>query len=86
MSDKPKTPPTKPPLVRQDSVPTHRPIHGNTERPPRAWAQFRARRMRIEKDEPGTYRALDVAFSVAWAMRDAAEKYIAQQWPLLETK
>lgn len=24
--------------------------------------------------------------SVAWVMRDAAEKYIAQQWPLLETK
>lgn len=24
--------------------------------------------------------------SVAWVMRDAAEKYIAQQWPLLEAK
>ena len=24
--------------------------------------------------------------SVAWVMRDAAEKYIAQQWPLLGTK
>jgi len=23
--------------------------------------------------------------SVAWVMRDAAEKYIAEQWPLLET-
>ncbi|ASK94864.1 ribbon-helix-helix domain-containing protein [Xanthomonas campestris pv. trichodesmae] len=24
--------------------------------------------------------------SVAWVIRDAAEKYIAAQWPLLETK
>lgn len=24
--------------------------------------------------------------SVAWVIRDAAEKYIADQWPLLETK
>lgn len=24
--------------------------------------------------------------SFAWVMRDAAEKYVAQQWPLLEQK
>lgn len=24
--------------------------------------------------------------SVAWVIRDAAEKYVADQWPLLETR
>lgn len=38
---------------------------------------------------PGVYSTLqDIAkqkkVSVAWVIRDAAEKYIADQWPLLE--
>lgn len=38
---------------------------------------------------PDTYQTLqDIAkqkkVSVAWVIRDAAEKYIADQWPLLE--
>jgi hypothetical protein len=38
---------------------------------------------------PEIYRTLqDIAkqkkVSVAWVIRDAAEKYIAEQWPLLE--
>lgn len=40
---------------------------------------------------PEIYQTLqDIAkqkkVSVAWVIRDAAEKYIAAQWPLLETK
>lgn len=40
---------------------------------------------------PDIYRTLqDIAkqkkVSVAWVIRDAAEKYIADQWPLLEGK
>lgn len=39
---------------------------------------------------PEIYRSLqDIAkqkkVSVAWVIRDAAEKYIAEQWPLLES-
>lgn len=38
---------------------------------------------------PDIYRTLqDIAkqkkVSVAWVIRDAAEKYVAEQWPLLE--
>jgi len=38
---------------------------------------------------PDLYRTLrDIAkqkkVSIAWVMRDAAEKYVADQWPLLE--
>lgn len=40
---------------------------------------------------PELYRILqDIAkakkVSVAWVIRDAAEKYVADQWPLLENK
>ncbi|MFP3554225.1 CopG family transcriptional regulator [Paraburkholderia sp. SIMBA_049] len=30
--------------------------------------------------------AKDKKVSVAWVIRDAAEKYVADQWPLLENK
>ena len=30
--------------------------------------------------------AKDKKVSFAWVMRDAAEKYVAEQWPLLEQK
>jgi metal-responsive CopG/Arc/MetJ family transcriptional regulator len=38
---------------------------------------------------PDVYRTLEQIakqkkVSVAWVVRDAAEKYIAEQWPLLE--
>lgn len=40
---------------------------------------------------PDIYRTLqDIAkqkkVSVAWVIRDAAERYIAEQWPLLEVR
>lgn len=38
---------------------------------------------------PETYKMLEAIarskkVSVAWVVRDAAEKYVAEQWPLLE--
>jgi metal-responsive CopG/Arc/MetJ family transcriptional regulator len=30
--------------------------------------------------------AKDKKVSVAWVIRDAADKYIAERWPLLETR
>lgn len=38
---------------------------------------------------PETYKILEAIarskkVSVAWVVRDAAEKYVAEQWPLLE--
>jgi metal-responsive CopG/Arc/MetJ family transcriptional regulator len=40
---------------------------------------------------PDLYRTLEEIakqkkVSVAWVVRDAAEKYVASQWPLLEQK
>ena len=40
---------------------------------------------------PDLYRTLEEIakqkkVSVAWVVRDAAEKYVANQWPLLEQK
>jgi metal-responsive CopG/Arc/MetJ family transcriptional regulator len=40
---------------------------------------------------PDLYRTLEEIarqkkVSVAWVVRDAAEKYVADQWPLLERK
>jgi hypothetical protein len=34
----------------------------------------------------GTLQAIakDKKVSIAWVMRDAAERYVAEQWPLLE--
>jgi metal-responsive CopG/Arc/MetJ family transcriptional regulator len=50
----------------------------------------RARRASVSLP-PELYNTLqDIAkqkkVSVAWVIRDAAEKYIADQWPLLETR
>lgn len=43
----------------------------------RNWGQAR-------KARPSEAIARSKKVSVAWVVRDAAEKYVAEQWPLLE--